>query len=141
MVRGLNDPEFNRPREEEKKKPLPVPEELESTMTHKEIEEFSARFNITWQQVFQLDAEFWSLITIESEEKEKKEPEFEQKGEIEEPQSEKKLGIEADSPSISLKIFLDFTTSLADKFKDVNKRLISAFGIDTSNDGTRIVWD
>jgi len=77
MVRGLNDPEFNRPREEEKKKPLPVPEELESTMTHKEIEEFSARFNITWQQVFQLDAEFWSLITIESEEKEKKEPEFE----------------------------------------------------------------
>ena len=51
------------------------------------------------------------------------------------------MGIEADSPSISLKIFLDFTTSLADKFKDVNKRLISAFGIDTSNDNTRIVWD
>jgi hypothetical protein len=36
---------------------------------------------------------------------------------------------------------LDFTTSLADKFKDVNRRLISAFGIDTTNDGTRIVWD
>lgn len=49
--------------------------------------------------------------------------------------------MEADGPSISLKIFLDFTTSLADKFKDVNKRLISAFGIDTSNDNTRIVWD
>ena len=86
-----------------------------------------------------MDAEFWSLITIESEEKEKKQPDF--GGDSEEPQSEKKLGIEADSPSISLKIFLDFTTSLADKFKDVNKRLISAFGIDTSNDGTRIVWD
>jgi hypothetical protein len=52
-----------------------------------------------------------------------------------------KIGIEADGPSISLKIFLDFTTSLADKFKDVNKRLITAFGIDTSNDNTRIVWD
>ena len=82
------------------------------------------------------------MITIEAEEKEvKKDSEFDKGGEDDEPQSEKKLGIEADGPSISLKIFLDFTTSLADKFKDVNKRLISAFGIDTSNDGTRIVWD
>lgn len=112
-------------------------------MTHKEIEEFSARFNITWQQVFSLDAEFWSLITIESEEKQaKKTSEFDQApNEDEGPESEKKLGMEADGPSISLKIFLDFTTSLADKFKDVNKRLISAFGIDTTNEGTRIVWD
>ena len=49
--------------------------------------------------------------------------------------------MEADGPSISLKIFLGYTTSLADKFKDVNKRLISAFGIDTSNDNVRIEWD
>ena len=55
----------------EEKKPLPVPEELESTMTHKEIEGYSAKYNLRWRQIFQLDAEFWSLITIESEEKEK----------------------------------------------------------------------
>jgi hypothetical protein len=30
---------------------------------------------------------------------------------------------------------------LADRFKDVNKRLISAFGIDTSNENVRIEWD
>jgi len=36
---------------------------------------------------------------------------------------------------------LDFTISLADKFKDVNKRLISALGIDTSNENVRIEWD
>ena len=30
---------------------------------------------------------------------------------------------------------------MADKFKEVNKRLISSFGIDTSNDNVRIVWD
>lgn len=53
----------------------------------------------------------------------------------------KKLGVEVEGPSIPLKIFLDYTTSLADKFKDVNKRLISAFGIDTSNENVRIVWD
>ena len=48
MVKGLNSNYDSGPKEEEKKKPLPVPEELESTMTHKEIEEFSTRFNITW---------------------------------------------------------------------------------------------
>jgi hypothetical protein len=117
--------------------------EPESTMTHKEIKEYSGRYNISWQQVFQLNAEFWSLITIEQEEKEVKrdmdlaDPSHK---EDREPQ-DKRIGIEADGPSISLKIFLDFTTSLADKFKEVNKRLISAFGIDTSNENTRIVWD
>ena len=30
---------------------------------------------------------------------------------------------------------------MADKFKDVNKRLISALGIDTSNENVRIEWD
>jgi hypothetical protein len=118
--------------------------EPESTMTHKEIKEYSGRYNISWQQVFQLNAEFWSLITIEQEEKEVKrdmdlpDPSYK---EDREPQQDRKIGIDADGPSISLKIFLDFTTSLADKFKDVNKRLISAFGIDTSNENTRIVWD
>jgi len=49
--------------------------------------------------------------------------------------------VQVDGPSISLKIFIDYTTSLADKFKDVNKRLIGAFGIDTTNDNVRIEWD
>ena len=42
---------------------------------------------------------------------------------------------------MSLNIFLRFTPSLADKFEEVNKRLISAFGIDTSNDNVRVEWD
>lgn len=49
--------------------------------------------------------------------------------------------MDSDGPSIPLKIFLDYTISLADKFKDVNKRLISALGIDTSNENVRIEWD
>jgi len=40
-------------------------------MTHKEIEEYSAKYGLRWRQIFQLDAEFWSLITIEHEEKDK----------------------------------------------------------------------
>jgi len=40
-------------------------------MTHQEIEGYSKRYNLKWQNIFQLDAEFWSLITIEAEEKEK----------------------------------------------------------------------
>ena len=40
-------------------------------MTHQEIEGYSQKYSLKWQQIFQLDAEFWSLITIESEEKEK----------------------------------------------------------------------
>ncbi len=51
------------------------------------------------------------------------------------------MGLEVDGPTISLKTFLRFTPSLADKFEEVNKRLISAFGIDTSNDNVRIEWD
>jgi len=53
----------------------------------------------------------------------------------------KKMGLETDGPSISLKTFVDYTASLADKFRDVNLRLISAFGIDTSNENGRIEWD
>jgi hypothetical protein len=124
-------------------------------MTHKEIDEFATKFGLSWQQVFSLDAEFWSLVTIEQEEKDKEEKRKngkagdtldlpEAKGEDDEDdkgQGDKKLGVEVDGASIPLKIFLQYTTSLADKFKDVNKRLISAFGIDTSNENVRIVWD
>lgn len=101
--------------------------------------------------MFSLDAEFWSLITIEQEEKEKEEERKKSKendkldlpgGNDEDDEAEnKKPGLDTDEPSVPLKIFLDFTTSLADKFKDVNKRLISAFGIDTSNENVRIDWD
>jgi len=54
---------------------------------------------------------------------------------------DKKMGLEADGPSISLRTFVNYTNSLADKFKDVNMRLIGAFGLDTSHDGVRIEWD
>jgi hypothetical protein len=65
MVRGLQGNDVSSRRKEEVKKTQPVVEEPNSTMTHAEIEEFSTKFNISWQQVFQLDAEFWALITIE----------------------------------------------------------------------------
>lgn len=52
MVRGLNINNASYRLKEPAKKPLPVPEDLESTMTHAEIEEFSSRFSISWQQVF-----------------------------------------------------------------------------------------
>jgi hypothetical protein len=51
---------------------MTVVEESDSKLTHEEIEECARRYNLTsWQQVFALDAEFWSLITIEQEEKAK----------------------------------------------------------------------
>jgi hypothetical protein len=53
----------------------------------------------------------------------------------------KKMSVAVDGPSICLKTFVEYTTSLADKFKDVHHRLISAFGIDTSNANVRIEWD
>ena len=53
----------------------------------------------------------------------------------------KKMGLEIGGPSVSLKTFCGYTNSLADKFKDVNMRLIGAFGLDTSHDGVRIEWD
>lgn len=94
------------------------------------------------------------MITIEQEEQKKAEEKTKNKrndvfeyGSKEEDNADgegggkKKIGIESDGPSIPLKVFLDFTISLADKFKDVNKRLISALGIDTSNENVRIEWD
>lgn len=62
-------------------------------------------------------------------------------GEKTEAKEKKIAGVEADGPSISLKTFCSYTNSLADKFKDVNMRLIAAFGLDTSHDGVRIEWD
>lgn len=135
---------------------LPGEEEpTESTMTHDEIRQWHSQYNISWQKIFELDAEFWSLITIEQEEKAKKKKSGKQTNDLfaefaapqepkdpeEEDHSSKKVGLEADGPSISLKIFLDYSIKLADKFKDVNKRLISALGIDTSNENVRIEWD
>ena len=39
-----------------------------------------------------------------------------------------------------MRIFENYTPSLANKFKDVNKRLIGAFGLDTENENARIDW-
>ena len=64
-----------------------------------------------------------------------------QSKDVEENEENKKVGLEAEGPSISLKIFLNFQTKLANRFADVNKRLISAFGIDTTNENVRIEWD
>jgi hypothetical protein len=35
---------------------------------------------------------------------------------------------------------MNYTPSLADKFNDVNKRLISALGVDSTNENVRIEW-
>ena len=60
--------------ERAKKNFMAVEEETDSKLTHEEIEECAKRYNLTsWQQVFALDAEFWSLITVEQEEKKKAE--------------------------------------------------------------------
>ena len=49
--------------------------------------------------------------------------------------------IDQEQRAVQLKTFMKYTTSLYDKFKDVQIRLISAFGIDTSNEHTKIEWD
>ena len=140
-------------------------EELESTLTHQEIEGYSAKYGLRWRQIFQLDAEFWSLIALESEEREKdaarRAGKFKDTMELPEVKQEegpgenqmdgdqqaidearaKRIGFNNDGPSISLKTFLRYSTSLADKLRDVNLRLVAAFGIDSSNENVRIGWD
>ena len=76
MVKGLNgkDNGYDQNSKNEKKKASKLPgeeEATESTMTHDEIRQWHDQYHISWQQIFSLDAEFWSLITIEQEEKEK----------------------------------------------------------------------
>ena len=45
---------------------MAVVEESDSKLTHEEIEECAKKYNLkSWKEVFALDAEFWSLITIE----------------------------------------------------------------------------
>lgn len=115
---------------------MAVVEETDSKLTHEEIEECAKRYNLTsWQQVFALDAEFWSLITVEQEEKAKGNcKRAAGPGEDDDVASAEEDGdkqytapqqeVPADGPSISLSIFMNYTPSLADKFKDVNQRLI-----------------
>ena len=170
MVQGLKRPlekQNDQPTQKtgEPAKPTPVVEELESTLTHQEIEGYSAKYGLRWRQIFQLDAEFWSLITLESEEREKdaarRAGKFKDAIELPEVKREeglgenrvdddqqvtdearaKRIGLNNDGPSISLKTFLRYSSSLADKFRDVNLRLIAAFGIDSSNENVRIEWD
>ena len=117
-------------------------EVLDSELTHEEIEEISAKYNLSWQDIFALDAQFWSLVTIESQEKKTGVltkpvgPDTAEEG----AQAEEKYPIPSDEPSISLRTFMNYTPSLADKFRDVQKRLISAAGLDTSNTFVRIEW-
>lgn len=103
-----------------------------------------------------MDAEFGTLIEIESEEieREKLRKAGKLKGGLEELAGKKikepevdenearapPMNLDDDS-TVPLWIFLKFTNSLADKFKDVQKRLISAFGIDSSNDKARLSWE
>jgi len=57
MVKGLQQPiegslENMASKAGEEKKQLAAPEELESTLTHQQIEDFSKKFGLTWQQIF-----------------------------------------------------------------------------------------
>ena len=95
-------------------------EVLDSELTHEEIEEISAKYNLSWQDIFALDAQFWSLVTIESQEKKTGVltkavgPDADEGA-----QAEEKYQMPSDSPSISLRTFMNYTPSLADKFRDV----------------------
>ena len=77
MVVGMQQLEqgvINKKKEEKPAKSVFAQEvETDSSLTHKEIEEIAQKYNLSWRQVFQLDAEFWSLITIQEEDKEKEE--------------------------------------------------------------------
>jgi len=49
MVKDLKGDEDTIEHASEEKKPLPVGEELESTMTHQEIEAYSQKYSLKWQ--------------------------------------------------------------------------------------------
>ena len=103
MIKSLNQPPM---KEAEKKKKEPVEQEDDSTLTHEEIEQWCKTYGITGEIIFSLDALFWSLINIEKEEKANR-------GKSE------KIGIEVEGPSIPLWVFLEYTKSLHQKFKDI----------------------
>lgn len=73
MVKGLKmdnnsmqSTQRNKKNEEAKANITQVAETYVNTKTHDQIYQWSKDYNITWQQIFQLDAEFFSLITLEN---------------------------------------------------------------------------
>ena len=62
-----------------------------------------------------------------------------EEGEVQE--ERQKVGMQADGPSIPLWVFLKYTAALQTTFREINKRLISAFGVDSSNENMRLDWE
>ena len=128
------------------------PEMVERTISHEQVDQWSKEYSLSWQQVFCLDSEFWSLISIENQEKEKgkqravgkdtKNLESMYKDDFEKSgfsgAEDKKKILEPTHPTIQLKVFMNYTKVFYSKFKGVILRLISAFGIDITNEHSRI---
>jgi hypothetical protein len=136
MVKGLSAPSEsygysngNKKNQSDLKIEDNVPKEDTGTMSHEDIDNWSKMFNLSGEQIFQLDAEFESLIIVEKQERERmklkkagklKDELFEQQedvGALERFEAAKKYGDESENPSIPLWVFLKYTKSLADKFK------------------------
>lgn len=125
------------------------------TMTHEDIDKWSKMYNLQGEEIFQLDAEFESLMLVEKQELERRKLKatgklkddlidslLKKDKQIDEhiPEDTKKGMFISDGPSIALWVFLKYTNSLSDKFKSVQLRLISAFGVDITNENVRINW-
>lgn len=162
MVAGLRvDPhtkfKANERKKQEKKKLTHEDDNEPGTMSHEDIEKWGREFHLQGEQIFQLDAEFETLMIVEKQEVErmklkaagkledtmldlagKKDKEIDHK--LLEADGKRKVGVEVDGRSIPLWVFMRYTNVLNDKFKSVQMRLIQAFGIDISNDHVRLDW-
>ncbi|CDW85058.1 UNKNOWN [Stylonychia lemnae] len=121
-------------------------------LTYKDIEMWSAKYDLSWKEIYELDSEFQSLLQIEKENKDKllkrvQEMRFDpniNSGMIQNemsmiPQVEQKIG--DNEPGITLQTFKDYSKMFVGKHKEVRRNLIQAFGIDISNKNTKIVWE
>ena len=112
-------------------------------MTHEDIDKWSKEFHLQGEQIFQLDAEFETLIVIEKQEVER--IKLKQQGKLKdsmlelagkkdcddadlmqlvENEGKKKFDNNNHERSIPLWVFMKYTNVLNDKFKSVQIRLI-----------------
>jgi hypothetical protein len=142
MVAGLReDPNAkllaSKGKKKDKKKLAHEDDNQVGSMTHEDIDKWCKEFFLKGEQIFQLDAEFETLMIIEKQETERmklkasgklKDTMLELAGRIDveaealkvaEAEGKKKVKMECEGRSIPLWVFMKYTNVLTDKFKSV----------------------
>ena len=120
-------------------------------MSYAEIKDWNQRYHLDGKSVYQLDAEFTSLVKIQMQEIQDKITKLQKTVHTSEREVEKAKGemfklqdvlkaIKAEN-KVSLACLLEFSDLRQDRFDEIMERILSSFGIDYKDENSRIDFE